>query len=703
MHPAALKDRLPHTWSPFFAQFGSFTPIQEAAIPPILAGRNTLIISATASGKTEAAVAPLLERHLFGPFPVAESSLCILYISPTRALVRDLYERLNLPCQRLHISLGMKSGDTGPVSTSNPPTVLITTPESTDSLLTRAPRLLADVQAIILDEIHLFDDEPRGDHLRCLLRRIEIVRRYRQQEVGGADPSPAQRIALSATVPDPQGVVARYLQPDGESTPGLSSGPVIVQVPGSRNLEAQIVPLYGLSDLTTALGWLGTSQQALRKALLFCNSRNEVEQVAAYLREHLPFEAAIYVHYSNLDPALRREVEERFAESPVALCVCTSTLELGIDIGSIDHVVLLGPPPTLTSFLQRIGRGGRRTGMTRVLCLPRSSLEEVRFAGLLALAQQEIADPTHLPPHIYAFRPSVLVQQIFSLLKQSPTGGVRLADVRRVDPSNQSDSALLRMLENLTAQDFLRGGRLGEWRPGPELDRLIDLHEIYSNIGADPLAQILVDAFSGRTLAHTRQRFEKGESLTLGGRLMEVAWRDRYRVAVQPVGGGGMAEELRFETAPFAVPLEIGQAVAAWLEVPANTLCSLAENDGVYLFHFWGKLYGDLLARLLTDHFGGGELTTPVRVENEFCLCLPTPLHHLPPLDSRTLRQQVQILLPEIEGYLPLGRYHSLLPPEIARQSILDQLDLPRFTALYQRANLVPTAAALRPQLQGLL
>ena len=303
--PAHLKTRLPRTWPVFFARHGNFTPVQIQAIPPILDGENTLIIAATAAGKTEAAIAPLLERHVLGALTPQAPTLTILYICPTRALVRDLYERLALPLADLGVDLSMKSGDTGPVSALNPPTVLITTPESTDSLLTRAPRLFIGLRALVLDEIHLFDNGVRGDHLRCLLGRIAHIRRYDRAQTG-ADFVPIQRVALSATVPDPVGVAARYLVENEDEVVGRTSGgPQIIQVSGQRLLRARILPLGGLEDLTVALGLARRGEitvdayGGLRKALIFCNSRNEVEQVAAYLRGNLGYEAAIFVHYSN--------------------------------------------------------------------------------------------------------------------------------------------------------------------------------------------------------------------------------------------------------------------------------------------------------------------------------------------------------------------------------------------------------------------
>ncbi len=697
------KGSLQHAWSPFFTRHGSLTPVQQQAIPFILAGHNTLVIAPTASGKTEAVIAPLLERHVLGAEAPrsGEPELRILYLCPTRALVRDLYERLAPPLAQLQVILGMKSGDTGPVPASRPPTVLITTPESTDSLLTREPRLLAGLQAVVLDEIHLFDGGVRGDHLRCLLRRIEHVRRYNHQQAGVDPPIPLQRIALSATIPDPAGVASRYLT-DDDQTGGEAR---LVQAGGGRQIEAELVPMAGLDDLVTALALRAGQRLGIFKTLVFCNSRNEVEQTAAYLRQHLPFEAGVFVHYSNLNPAERRAVEDGFAQASVAVCVASSTLELGIDIGSIDDVALVGPPPTLLSFLQRIGRGGRRTGLTRVLCLPRSALEHARFAALLALAQSPSIPLLSLPfpsfPPSIPFRPSVLVQQIFSLLKQSPTGAIRLADLRRVAPAEGDDEALRQILDHLTALGFLRRGGLGEWRPAQRLHDLADAHEIYSNIGADPLALQVVDAFSGRVIAQTGQMRSKGETFLLGGRLLEVVWRDRYRLGVRPAAGKPAEETLRFVPAPFAVPLDVCQAVAVHLGLAPAQMALVHDESGALLFHFWGDLYGALLAAMLQA--GLGEEDGVVARLNEHCLRLPAGLLRLPSWDDALAHHEVRRLMPQILPFLELGRFHSLLPPDLAYLASLAQIDLPRLEALYRSVTLLIPPAGLRLRLLSLL
>lgn len=730
---AFVKDQLPRTWPIFFARHGNLTPIQAAAIPVVLDGVNTLILSATASGKTEAAIAPLLERYLANKQRTQRKSiLTILFICPTRALTRDLYERLAPPLSELNISLAMKTGDTPAVSSHAPPTVLLTTPESTDSLLTRSPRIFCELRSIVLDEIHLFDNSPRGDHLLCLLQRIEHIRTYHYARRGKEAP-PLLRVALSATVPDPEGLAARYLTRRGgktsqaessSSSPSAATAKVaeaaaveppphqIIRHSGQRELEATIEVMANLADLVTQLNMRAERTVAARKFLVFCNARNEVEETAAFLRRYLNFEAAVYVHYSNLDGGLRREVEAQFAAAAVAVCVCTSTLELGIDIGSIDDVILIGAPPSLSSFLQRIGRGGRRTGVSRVLCMARSPLEEIRFRALIELARD---NQLALTPPSYVFRPSVLVQQIFSILKQSPTGAIRLADLRRIVPIPYADEKLREIFGNLVWLHYLKTGRVGEWRPGPQLDELLDAHEIYSNIGSDPLSYQIVDAFTGRTIATTTRLGVEGDRLLIGGRSLEVVWRDRNRLGVRYQESGEVTAEIRFDTTPFALSLEVSQGIARWLGLRPGEMVLTSDEGQVLLFHFWGAAYGELLAAVLRsqlyptsgqqvapDYDARNEVFWPVP-GNEVYLRLPEVLLQLPPLNLRTTYQSLRQLVPRLEPFLNLGRFHALLPPGLAHENVLEICDVPRFKNLYESVSIVAPSAALKAQLRKLL
>jgi replicative superfamily II helicase len=457
--------------------------------------------------------------------------------------------------------------------------------------------------------------------------------------------------------------------------------PVIVDVPGGRGLDAEIFPAPDLEEVAQALLWRAWGNPPARKSLLFCNTRREVESTAAYLRQNLGYEASIFVHYSNLDSAMRRSVEEDFAQAGTAICVCTSTLELGIDIGSIDDVVLVGPPPSLGSFLQRIGRGNRRSNVIRVLCLARDALEEVQFHAMVRLADGSIPDEpdsslvgSEIEEDADFFRPSVLIQQIFSLLKQSPTGSVRLADLLRLSPVDLGDEPLATILENLAGLDYLRQGRPNEWRPGPEFDLLLDAHEIYSNIGSDPISVLVIDAYSGRTLARMGRNQVRGPTLQLGGRTLAVAWRDHYRIGVRTGGRGVPDESFVIKTAPMTVSLEMGQAVAAHLNIKTATLPIIQDISAAH-----------------------------VEEVNEHVLYVNGRVNRPPPWDEAAVLRHLRVLAPEAIPFLNLGRFHSLLPPTLAWKTVLDACDIERFERLYRGARLVSASGEMAGKLRVLL
>ncbi|MCB8965508.1 MAG: DEAD/DEAH box helicase [Ardenticatenaceae bacterium] len=654
-----VKARIPHTWPLFFARHGRFTPIQQQAIPPILDGHDTLVIAATASGKTEAVIAPLLERNWEA---FKQAGLQLLYICPTRALVRDLYQRLQPILDNTSITIGMKTGDVTMAQTM--PAILLTTPESTDSLLTRIPKAFTQLQTIVIDEIHLFDNTPRGDHLRCLLLRIERIRHY-------ADPAvmPTQRVALSATVPDPAGVAGRYLH-----------NGVIVQVPGGRAIAAEIRPLYTLAELIDAL-----SQRAAYKSLIFCNSREQVEETAVTLRQQLPHHADIFVHYSNLDATMRRDVEERFAAAATAVCIATTTLELGIDIGSIDDVVLLGAPPDLNTFMQRIGRGSRRLPHTQVLCMPQTPGEWARFEAMLTLAADENHQSSiaNRQSTTYGFRPSILIQQIFSLIKQSPTGSIRLADLRHIAPPEMTSANLYKIVSQLTLTDYLQTGRPGEWKPDEKLQDLFDKHDIYSNIGVDTEGITAVDAHTGHIIAHTDRSYNPGTVLLFGGRPMAVVWAGERQFGLKSVPGTPASEVLRFHKSYITIPYQITQTVAHSLNIPSHQFVRLPQKPGFYLFHFWGTVWGELLASVLQTQ---GITATAI---NEYCLFTHEPLLQLPPCDTKLWHRSVTNIRDRLVNHLEMGRFHRLLPADIALEAIIQQLNFPQFQTLYQETSII--------------
>jgi ATP-dependent Lhr-like helicase len=276
-------------------------------------------------------------------------------MTPTRALANDLAARLARPLEALGLRLAVKTGDSS-FRPSRPPDLLITTPESADSLLASHARLFAHLRGIVLDELHLFDGTPRGDQLRVILSRIRRIRTYAAQR-GDADENTIQYAALSATLAAPETMAARYF-----------TGAHAIQLPGTRPLDAELIALHAQGAAQLAHYLAGFRRRGWRKALVFCNSRAEVEAYAAATRENSPFGSAVYVHYSNIEPGRRRAIERQFAAAEAAICFSSSTLELGIDIGDIDSVILIGPPGSPAAFVQRIGRGNRRAGTQRVAC-----------------------------------------------------------------------------------------------------------------------------------------------------------------------------------------------------------------------------------------------------------------------------------------------------------------------------------------------
>ncbi len=376
---AALK----RTWVPFFARFGRLTPIQLAVIPKVLTGESVVVAAPTASGKTEAVVAPLAELLTAQQW----TGLSVAYIVPTRALANDTEQRIKGPLRELGIEVQIKHGDTPHVSTAKRPNWLITTPESLDSLICRQTQLLGDLRCIVLDELHLIDATYRGDQVRALLARLKGVSREELRVY-----------ILSATLADPAELASRY-----------ADSFQLAVVPGQRQIERWF---FSSEDAVYPFA----RQNGYRKLVWFCNSRRRVESVAQALeKQWRPY--PVVAHHGSLAKNLREGAERLMREGRIAVCVATSTLEVGIDIGDIDLVVLDEPPPSVASLLQRIGRGNRRDAVTRVAAIAQSDDERDGLKAMFdAAATGQLPAPTYRPDL------SVAVQQIFSLLFQTPGG-----------------------------------------------------------------------------------------------------------------------------------------------------------------------------------------------------------------------------------------------------------------------------------------
>lgn len=362
----------------------SLRPLQERAVAPVLDGHDALLLAPTAGGKTEAAAFPILSRM------AAEGwrGLSVLYVCPLRALLNNLEPRIDAYAQWLGRRAQLWHGDTGQGQRSrmliDPPDILLTTPESLEAMLVSTkvnPREhFAHVQAIVVDEVHAFAGDDRGWHLLAVLERLE--------RLAGR---PIQRVGLSATVGNPQELLtwlqgsgagkrpATVVAPDLEATPSRPPGDVTLDHVGSLENAAKVVSLLHAGE----------------KRLVFCESRREVEELASELRGR---GVTTFVSHSSLSVDERRRAEQAFAEARDCVIVSTSTLELGIDVGDLDRVIQINAPRTVASFLQRLGRTGRRANASRnALFLTTTTEGLLQASGLLHLWTQGYVEPIAAP------------------------------------------------------------------------------------------------------------------------------------------------------------------------------------------------------------------------------------------------------------------------------------------------------------------
>ena len=369
-----MRKLLKNSWLTFFGSFSALTDIQKKSIPLVMERKNALIISATASGKTEAVIAPLIERILY-----KDDVLNILYIVPTRALTKDIYNRIYEQCEQLRITIDIKTSDYPGLRKI--PQILITTPESFDSLLCRKSKIFSDLEALVLDEIHLLDNTPRGDQLRFLIKRLH-------QKIKGT----FNIYALSATIPEPENLGKRYFD-DFEII--ISNQKRIIENTFCNSLE----DIYNLAR-----------KKELKKLLIFCNTRKKVEEISKKAKE-LWKNRFVVSHHGSLSKKVRTEAEEFMQTASYGVCVATMTLEIGIDIGNIDAVVLADIPFSISSFLQRIGRANRRSSIIKVISIVNNFYEKSMIEDMIKKAKKNYFDTTE-----YKFSLGVVVQQIFSIL-----------------------------------------------------------------------------------------------------------------------------------------------------------------------------------------------------------------------------------------------------------------------------------------------
>ena len=525
-------------------------PLQAEAIGPLLAGQDALLLAPTAGGKTEAAMFPLLSRMTAEGWGAPS----VVYLAPLKALLNNLLPRLEAYGGWVGLRAALWHGDvTSGVRARllrDPPDILLTTPESLESMLVSVKvdhyRLFAPLRAVVVDEVHAFAGDDRGWHLLAVLERLARL-----------TGQPLQRVGLSATVGNPpellrwlQGSgagqrVARIIAPGADLPAGLASRPEPTDT--KRAAPTSVLPATPPGDIQ--LDYVGSVDNAARviaalhqgeKRLVFCDSRRLVEELGAALRAG---GVTAFLSHASLSLDERRRAEQAFADSRDCVIVATSTLELGVDVGDLDRVIQINAPATVASLLQRLGRSGRRAGSARnclFLALDQGGLLDA--AGLLLLWGRGFVEPVVPPPdprHIVA-------QQILALCLQEHRVGENLLAQwwNGLEPFGPSARPIL---AHLVREGYLDsdGGMLFI---GPAAEKRFGRRhfmELTTAFTVMPQFTVLNGREEiGRTdPALLTAKIDGPRLLLLAGHSWRVTWIDwkRRRCFVEPADGGGKA------------------------------------------------------------------------------------------------------------------------------------------------------------------
>ncbi|MFJ7291401.1 DEAD/DEAH box helicase [Streptomyces collinus] len=526
----------------------SLRPLQEAAVTPLVCGDDAVLLAPTAGGKTEAAAFPLLTRMTGERW----SGTSVLYVCPLKALLNNLLPRWESYTSWLGRTAALWHGDTTASARKRiltaRPDVLLTTPESLEAMLVSVnvdhTSFFSGLRAVVVDEVHAFAGDDRGWHLLAVLERL--------QRVAGR---PVQRVGLSATVGNPDALLT-WLQGSGANKrPGQVIAPHLIEPPctgsGAEAATAtsgrptavppgdiQLDHVGSLDNAATVIAALHRGE----KRLVFCESRRYVEELGEKLRAK---GVTTFLSHASLSLDERRRAEAAFAEARDCVIISTSTLELGIDVGDLDRVIQIDAPASVASFLQRLGRSGRREGAARnclFLALDEDGL--LAAAGLLLKWSQGWVEPVIAPPeprHIVA-------QQLLALCLQENRVGEHLWQEWWNGLGPFGTSAAEPIVRHLVDQGYLdRDG--GMLFIGPEAERRFG-HRHFMNLTAVFTAPPQFTVLQGRTeIGRTdpsllTERIDGPRRLLLAGRNWQVTYIDwrRRRCFVEPVDGRGKAK-----------------------------------------------------------------------------------------------------------------------------------------------------------------
>lgn len=512
-------------------QWEALREVQELAIPLVLtADRDVIIAASTASGKTEAAFLPAL-THLLN----TDEEGLIVYISPLKALINDQFERLQRLCEDLEVPVwpwhGDISGSTKQRFFKHPRGVLLITPESLEAMLcnrgTSVAAAFSKLLYVVVDELHAFIGSERGKQLQSLMHRIDVLLRRR-----------TPRLGLSATLGDFSSA-GTFLRP------GVGAAPALVNASSAGNDLHLIIKGYeqpapdaGSDENPAAPAAVAEHLYRVLSGtnnLIFPNSRREVERYTHLLnllseQDGRPRE--FWPHHGSLSKEIRSDTEAALKQKGrPASAICTNTLELGIDIGAVKSIAQIGPPPSVASLRQRLGRSGRRRGEPAVLrgyviedsidaestLKTRLRLDTVQSTACVLLLLERWFEP----PSVNGLHLSTLVQQLLSSIAQY--GGLRAAQAYQLLCADQgpfhglSQDAFAELLRHLGQEQVLIQDGSGLLLHGPVGDKLVNHYTFYAAFSVDEEFRIVAAGKALGTIP-VSQLLTVGQRILFGGR-----------------------------------------------------------------------------------------------------------------------------------------------------------------------------------------
>jgi ATP-dependent Lhr-like helicase len=430
----------------------SFTEVQKKAIPKILDGNNVLIESGTASGKTEAAMIPILDLMLKDKAP----GIRCIYFAPLKALINDITNRLMDIFKPFGFDVARWHGEvslTDKKHAISKASVLVTTPESMEGMLTSknvSDETFKNLRFVVADEVHNFAASPRGSQMVCLFERLQLYTEYK-----------IQRIAMSATVGSIQGILDWFV--GGSELPS-----VIVSNSRQRTRSIHVVHEDEI-DITKLVMHL--QKKGNRKIIIFTDSRKNVEKYSRILNRN---GVHALTHHSSVSKELREHVESRFkAKRKTMVIIATSTLEMGIDIGDIDLVLFLDVPYTNASFVQKIGRAGRKSSHTKAWVIARDYNSQMRLLGVSQMLEDGIVEGI-FPLDYY---PQLLAHQLISFsYERGKLKKEELAQLLKARPFKRIGKEDFKAVTDyLIKNDFLYRNPGGELLPGDKTNEVIEI------------------------------------------------------------------------------------------------------------------------------------------------------------------------------------------------------------------------------------